>query len=170
MTTPLLFLALLLHPFHFTNAEVEWNPKTARVEVALRVNGSDLEQEIHRDTGRKIAVRKQMDASDQQWLARYIGQRLYVATSAEVQPDDAATSRLKWIGVEDDSGWTWLYFELIPPVKPQQLWLTNRLFLEMHPTHVNYVSFLSAGKRQTLRCSRENPSVRCPLEVDPPRE
>lgn len=170
MTAPLLFAAVLLHPFHFTSAEVEWNPKTSRLEVALRVSGNDLEHEIQRDTERSITIGSQMTPSDQKRLARYVERHFYLAASSDAKPGQGETSRLKWVGTEDDAGWTWLYFELIPPENAGNLWLSNRLFLEMHPTHINYVSFLSAGKRQTLQCSRGNLVVRCPLESDAPRE
>src|SRR5687767_2105837 len=48
--------SLTAHPFHTTTAEMEFNAKTGRLEVSLRVLASDLEEALARE---EIADAKQ---------------------------------------------------------------------------------------------------------------
>ena len=132
------------HPFHISSAEVEFNPKSDRLQVSLKVQAIDFEQALSKMDGQRSKL-EQADADE--LIVAYLARHFYLTPqpdvaeqaentsegSAENPPSEAPTegpltansssldsspssSRVHWVGRELKGAWLWLYFELeIPP-------------------------------------------------------
>ncbi len=141
------------HEYHVSLAEVEHNPETGHLEVALKVLPEDLEEAVSGTRG--TAVRLEADGADE-LLAAYLESRFRVRDPAgEAQP-------LTWVGKEVSHREAWLYFEV--PVEPGVAWtLENRMLFDVHPGQVNTVLFRAAGSLSTWTFTARSGPVELPI-------
>ncbi len=126
------------HPFHVSTAEVEFNPKTKRLEVGLKCQTTDLERALRLMSGKKLDLESdpQVDAL----ITRYVSENFYLAVrpksiknesgintsknsegetnlpNASVQEfPEPPKDPIKFVGKEFETKWIWVYFELQPP-------------------------------------------------------
>ena len=69
------------HPYHVSLAEVNWNAKSQKFEVALCLWPAVLEKALARQTGRSIDLEK--EANIDQLLETYIGKRFTIVSTTE---------------------------------------------------------------------------------------
>jgi hypothetical protein len=141
------------HPYSTSRAEVDWNEKTGRFEVALAVLPEELVQMV--ETGRRSSERFLLNATAEcdAEIADYL-RRHFVA----VIPNGEQSS-LEWVGKEISFEATWLYFELAfknPPTTLQGLAFKVDLGLELSHEHVNAVQIRYSEDRRGLLFSRLN--------------
>ncbi|WP_413431296.1 DUF6702 family protein [Crateriforma spongiae] len=114
-----LFGLLFLHPVHATEAEVEFNAKSNRLEVALRLDV--LDAELIDKIASRISVpdakpepTAMRDGNDET-LSLPTRQRLvYLARNFGIgaEPTGDAAGRYHWVGEEPDGAYVWWYFEI----------------------------------------------------------
>ena len=169
------------HPFHISSAEVEYDPKTDRLQVSLKVQALDIEQALSQLASQRIKL-EQADADE--LLVDYISGHFYLAlqgASAEQAASNlessleeplpslqGSRSRVHWLGRELKGAWLWLYFELEIPQPdatrsdPQrareELQLINTVLCETNSRQINTVSVRHAGQRTTLKMTSQQPS------------
>jgi hypothetical protein len=141
------------HPYSTSRAEVDWNEKTGRFEVALAVLPEELVQMV--ETGRRSSERFLLNATAEcdAEIAAYL-KRHFVA----VIPNGEQSS-LEWVGKEISFEATWLYFELAfeqPPATLEGLVFKVDLGLELSHEHVNAVQVRYTEDRRGLLFSRLN--------------
>ena len=88
------------HPYHVSMAEVNWNPKTQKFEVALCLWPADLEKALARQTGRPIDLAKEPDVD--RLIEAYVAKRFTIHSTPQTaertepqqaqQPSGEATS------------------------------------------------------------------------------
>ena len=61
------------HPYHVSLAEVNWNPKSQKFEVALCLWPADLEKALAQQTGRPIDLAKEPDVD--RLIEAYVAKR-----------------------------------------------------------------------------------------------
>ncbi|MEO8268632.1 MAG: DUF6702 family protein [Aureliella sp.] len=134
------------HPFHISSAEVEFNPKTDRLQVSLKLQAIDFEQAL----SKMIGERSKLDQDNaEELIVVYLARHFYLTPSpatadqaentaerpakiaqSEASGEDPSTpdtssesafqssSRVHWVGRELKGAWLWLYFELeLPPAR-----------------------------------------------------
>ena len=69
------------HPYHVSLAEVNWNAKSNKFEVALCLWPADLEKALARQTGRPIDLEK--EANIDQLMEAYIGKQFTIHSTNE---------------------------------------------------------------------------------------
>ena len=69
------------HPYHVSLAEVNWNTKSHKFEVALCLWPADLEKALARQTGRPIDLEK--EANIDQLMEAYIGKQFTIHSTNE---------------------------------------------------------------------------------------
>ncbi len=149
MHLSLLYL-MLVHPVHETVAEIEWNPKTHRMEVALRLDILD-EQWLAKQHSKAT---KEPDAT-KNWRLNYLEQKFRVTepTTAE----HPLTSSYHWIGREQKGPHAWWYFEIEPTNKTKPAWIQQRMLEEREPNYTHRVLILGdPGKRSLNLTPRKN--------------
>ncbi len=124
------------HPFHATQAEVEWNPESQRFEVALSLWPVDVEGVLRDDPELRKQVPETIDLDDpkqheplDEALRRYVESRfaLVILPPADSGADDAGETTevpaaelgprraaVEWLGFEIEQDSLWCYFELVP--------------------------------------------------------
>ena len=138
----------MAHPFHVSIGEAEWNPKTRRLEVALRVHPADLDRALRKaDRDRQQPPTLEGD----QRISRYL-QSVFV-----VRYRDGAALKFTWIGKELSVKSAWLYFEIELPNGLDGALISNRLFFEIEKKQTNTVNFTVGERRESLSFSAERP-------------
>lgn len=119
----LLFLLLgaMVHPFHATSGEMQWNAETGCVEVALRIDVLDerwLKEQAKRRSGQANAPAK--------WELSCLKQHLLFdpkpKTPSKEKPGAFESRPLRWVGQKEEGAYVWWFFEVvcedgIPPRK-----------------------------------------------------
>ncbi len=150
----------MAHPFHLCVGHMRWNADNNVWEVALRIDPGDLETAIASElsTPENVQYVDRSDSKFSEQLTEYLG-RYFVLwrTDKEVSPKEFAElldasakpspqgkeesestkpasdrSTLKWVGMEQEKGWLWVYVELTPPpFEPEKhrLWMVHQLLL-----------------------------------------
>jgi hypothetical protein len=152
---------------------MQWNPSEKHWEVSLRMHPHDLEQALQAIHGKTVSQEQQ---DFQELATNFLSHQFFLIplpksiTPAEAnerikqipltRPSiEASTntnlSQLQWIGMENERGWLWIHFELIPPpsMEPNdQLHLAHRIFLDRIEKQENSVAILfSRTDRSSLQ-------------------
>ena len=157
-----LLCLMLVHPVHETVAELEWNPKTHRMEVALRLEILDAQwlakqhakANTSPDTSPDASPDKNADPANN-WRLKYLEQKFRVTKpSGAGQP---LTSSYHWIGREQKGPHVWWYFEIEPTDKTKPQWVQQRMLEDREPNYTHRVLILGdPGKRSLNLTSRKN--------------
>ena len=105
---PAAAMIAISHPIHSSIAEAEWNPDSQRFEVALKLNGLELEHELSALENRSINVETTPNAEE--IVCKYVTGRLSITTGTHTG------CRLHWVGMDVEIKDVWLYFELQPVI------------------------------------------------------
>ncbi|MEZ6043805.1 MAG: DUF6702 family protein [Planctomycetaceae bacterium] len=170
--------ASVLHPFHSSIAEAEWNSETSRFEVALKLNGAEFEQELSQLHNRRINIETSEGAEE--IVRSYVQQRFCMATASHPH------CRMHWAGMEVAIRDVWLYFEVEPavsqvvdtsvtkpdpqddlpatsettsPVSLSEIKITNSLLTTSRPEQVNLVTVLVDRKRHSTHFTSTQKTV-----------
>ena len=161
------------HPFHISVAEVELNEETKRLEVSLKVHASDLERSLELMHGKTVDVEK--DAIDKQ-VENFIDQFFYLlpaSTAMElekrasseqepVEPKEFPRTECRYVGMELETSWMWLYFELDMPETKEPLAIVDAVFLDRIDKQINTVTFRVDNKRHALKLTKKQPWAKTP--------
>jgi hypothetical protein len=107
---------------HETVSEVQWNKKSKRVEVALRLDILD-EQWIET---------RFSDDTEEDWRGEFLASRIGFDERDANRADSKASSHpIKWIGRKEEGGHVWWFFEAVckdgkPPTSIQMRLLFDR--------------------------------------------
>jgi len=147
------------HPFHLSTSEIERNAKTGKLEVSLKIHGSDLERALGEPAGKRVSIGE--DGAANALIEKYLDSHFYFETdvrarkrkgsensSSPEQPNSepaqdelAATkstkndkapkkSTAKVLGTEFRNNWLWVYFEVtLPKDKPEKSWQLTNALL-----------------------------------------
>lgn len=190
-------MAFAPHPFHVCIGQMEWNDSD-RWEVALRVHPQDLERELSKVVGKSISieddsfpelvtdflngqffiVRFPADLSRQELDERLSEMSKETQRKADINAkvdaaegttlQDPIRSYLKWVGIESERGWIWIYLELFPPRSESATgsrdWLVHQLFLETVERQENSVVIYpqprtTSTKKYSLQFKKGQPSA-----------
>ena len=141
-----LLLTMLLHPFHETVAEIEWNEKTKRVEVALRI--SILDQQW-------IEQQSKPDAKARVWAVDYLKKHFQVG-----RQNKRSAARYHWVGRQTRGSHVWWYFEIELENGDRPETISQRILFDRHEGYVNRVILLGKKSRRAVTLTIEQPEAR----------
>ncbi len=176
--------SVVAHPFHISTAEVEYDVKTDRLQVSLKLQAIDLEQLLSQTAGERVSI-EQADTPER--ITELLNRTFFLASN-ETVPTQAATatsshgspsrdtissapefqsqettqhtrSKVHWVGQELKGAWLWIYFELELPTARAQLQLFNTVLFEATDSQINTVSVRHGKQRTTLKFSIKQPSA-----------
>jgi hypothetical protein len=139
------------HPYSTSRAEVDWNEKTGRFEVALAVLPEELVQMVEADRRGSERFLLNAAAGCDAEIADYLRKHFVAALPS------GEAARLEWVGKEIAFEAAWLYFELAfeqPPATLEGLVFKVDLGLELSHEHVNAVQVRYSEDRRGLLFSR----------------
>ena len=145
---PILLVALL-HPVHETVSEVEWNPTSRRLEVAMRLDVLD-EQWLRRQSNAR-------DSEYSRWATAYLRRHFRITLPAKKGEPDSA--RYHWIGRDEEGSHAWWYFEIEPRDGQKPTWIEVRTLLERDESYVNRILVLGRAPRRALTLTIQQPKA-----------
>ena len=137
------------HPSHVSIAQAEFNPKTKKLEIALRVHAVDLERAIQASNKKRVNLDKSKAS------AKVVA--AYVAKTFLVTPAKGKQKEIEWVGMELQIKYAWLYFEVPLPEGIEGTKFSNRMFFEHLPNQANTINFKSAKKRTSIISTKAKP-------------
>lgn len=180
-----------MHPFHMSTAELELNPKSGKLEVALKIHGDDLQRALTPLAGGK-RVSISDDSKTNALIRSYLNSHfVVVAQEADLKAiesveaagsagklDPAERSPLlsscKVLGNEFRDNWLWVYFEIELPELNEEPVLLNSLLLDVTEGQINVVQLRNRNGRTALRTTASKRTVTFPpkwlskeLAIDP---
>lgn len=149
-----LLLAVLLHPVHETVAEIEWNSKTGRLEVALRLSVLD-EQWIERQAGSKGSV--------QVWATKYLESRFRIDPNAG-KDEKKKSATYHWVGRQQQGSHVWWYFEIEPREQKRPSVISQKMLFDRNEGYVNGVVVLTKKTRRAVTLTASKPQAKLVFE------
>ena len=144
-----LLCLLLVHPVHETVAEIEWNPKSHRVEVALRLDILDEQWLAQQETQIKAG---------KNWRLKYVEQKFRVTKAGDgSQP---LTSSYHWVGRQQKGPHVWWFFEIEPTDRSQPEWIQQRMLEEREPNYTHRVLILGVSGKPSLNLTTRKNKAR----------
>ena len=143
-----LLLALIMHPFHVSLTEAEWNAEAKRFELAMRLDPRDLHRALSSHAGEPIHVERTEPDKLRAAIMRYVRAKFPVVDSQGRKAD------WHWVGLENETKHVWLYLELQPPETAEELIWSNQMIHEIEPSQVNTIILREGSEKQTLTFSR----------------
>ena len=145
-----LLCLVLVHPVHETVAEIQWNPTTRRMEVALRLDILD-EQWLARQHSQANTKTEAV----KNWRLKYLEQKFRV--TEPTRSGHSPSSSYHWIGREQKGPHVWWYFEIEPTKKNRPQWIQQRMLEEREPNYTHRILILGdPGKRSLNLTHRKN--------------
>lgn len=160
------------HPGHTQVTEVEWNAKSGRFEVAMKLNAVALEDSVSLGHGKRFRLESSASVEDAlaKWLPRHF--QIHTGKSSE-------RGSIRWVGHELELHTVWLFFEYIPAAQvasPQAVGLNqprqpradggsgtsdvkveNRCLFDVRPETSHLVSLRSGQSVQQRHCDGKQP-------------
>ena len=140
------------HPFHASIAEAEWNAKSGRLEVSLRVTPNDLERAIRQRTKERVQLEDSKSAD------RLIQD--YLREVMRVEGQGGRKHKLVWVGKEVSVKEAWLHFEIEMPHGPHGALISNRVLFDVQKEQINTINVRWKDQRKSLRFTRQKPQQR----------
>ena len=134
-------VALAVHPYHVSLTEIERNPKSGNLEIAMCLWPNDVELALKKMEKRPIDLDKEKNLDE--LLERYISRQF------ELELDGKKSSKIRWVGHETDNKQTWVYFE-IPAQSASRFELKNRVFFELNDDQQNEIRIRTSKHHRSL--------------------
>ena len=153
---------VLLHPFHVSISEAEWNSESKRFEISMRLDPRDLTLALAKLSGEKVDLENGPENVLKEHLVAYLSKKFKVeerpVESNSTTSEGSTQARWRVVGIENEPRYVWLYLELETRKPPRSLHLSNQMLFEIAPSQVNTIVLGKGKTRQTLLFSRRLPS------------
>lgn len=140
------FRTAILHPFHVSASEIEYNAKEKQLEISSKIFTDDFENVLERlyktkaDFNNKT-VKPQMDAL----VTQYITAHLSVRTNGRLLP-------LKFFGWEVDHEAVYVYTTAAAPnFDTKNITVENTILYDLFEDQQNIVHFIVNGNRKSSK-------------------
>lgn len=135
---------VVLHAFHTSLTEIQYNAKDKSLEITIRLFTDDLENALTKlNNGQKIMVGGKNDNSDAV-LNKYIQQHFAILTPQKQK------KTLNYLGKELEGDATWVYVEVPESQVVKGHILYNDIMQELFDDQTNLVNFFYAGSKKTF--------------------
>lgn len=138
-----------IHPFHVSIAEIEFNPKSGKLEIALRVWPEDLEKALNRAAGKESEINLDSTPDLDQKIADYLKSKI------QIKDPTGKSCPFTWVGKEIEIKHAWLYFEIETKTEPVKFQFSNSIFFELQDDQVNLFHIKTKDRRATLTFKRD---------------
>lgn len=133
---------VLMHDFHVSVCEIQFDEKSRALEVTHRIFLDDLEETLKNWSGdRKIDVLAPSDSLKfQEMLGKYIMGNFSISTNGK-------KSGLRYLGSEIEDDVMYCYIEVTGVKKLKSLGVENTILMEQFDDQVNLVHILRKGEK-----------------------
>lgn len=146
MISFLLFLWLQAHAFHISRTEINYNVEQSSVQMTLSIFIDDLESALDkRGIKSPYLGTDKENAKGDQWITEYLKENLVLKSKGAV---------LEWnyLGKEhsDDKIAFWIYLEAENVVGLENLFVSNKVLIEIFDDQKNIVSIKRSRKQMDM--------------------
>ena len=134
----LLFLFLLLHPYHVSVTEVRFDEEVQSVQITERIFIDDLEEALRKANNDGKFVLMDDSLISHQYLKTYFEQNFVTAVNGK-------TISYDYLGAEVEDDVIWCYIEITGVESLQSIKLTNSIMTEVFDDQKNLVHFAPVG-------------------------
>lgn len=140
----------IVHPFHVSINEIEFNNKENSIEITKKVFTDDLERGL-KNSGNSIFISKNNDSQLESLLQEYLNEKFKINVNGKVE-------KLIFIGyeIEEDAVWCYLQIEKVKNIKKLDVYDTT--LFEIFPDQVNLVHFRYNDEVKSFKLDQKNPS------------
>ena len=145
------------HPVHQSTAEVEFNPKSKKLEISLTVDVNDLELALTRQCDRAISMDKTPPDEFNAQTILYLGKNFQVTDAA------GNVAKIEWTGrelvtesVKSADPSVRLFFQVPLPGGMATAKLRHAVFCALFKDQINLVHLRQDQTRQELRFSKDD--------------
>lgn len=151
--------AFASHPFHVTRAEIEYNAKRKKFEVAICVWPEDLAKAVSKMEDRTINIDTETETNRDKVFHKYVAQKFKFISQSNNDSEKSAAATIRWIGSELEVKQGWLYFEVEAKAAATSWSIENRMFFELNDDQLNQVQVRNGKLMESQTLSGQQPSV-----------
>lgn len=144
----LLFLFLLLHPYHVSVTEVRFDEEVQSVQITERIFIDDLEEALRKANNDGKFVLMDDSLISHQYLKTYFEQNFVTAVNGK-------TISYDYLGAEVEDDVIWCYIEITGVESLQSIKLTNSIMTEVFDDQKNLVHFKIGGEKKSFILSNK---------------
>jgi hypothetical protein len=148
VTTVIIYIILYflgcVHPIHVSVTEIQYNSKTKKTEVALKVFSDDMELAIEQMQGKKVNLSNVANDLQLQNLIETYSSKHFAIIDSKSQK-----VALCYIGMETDHESLWIYAETLKPVRSISFTVFNNFFSELYDDQSNLTHFKYDGNKKS---------------------
>ena len=144
----LLFLFLLLHPYHVSVTEVRFDEEVQSVQITERIFIDDLEEALRKANNDEKFVLMDDSLISHQYLKTYFEQNFVTAVNGK-------TISYDYLGAEVEDDVIWCYIEITGVESLQSIKLTNSIMTEVFDDQKNLVHFKIGGEKKIFILSNK---------------
>jgi len=144
--------SLLLHPFHVSVCEIEYDEETKALQISERVFLDDLEETLNKVYNVRIDV---VNPENKAYLDSLIQE--YMMNHLKITIDGKQKKR-KYIGHEIEQDALWCYIEYYGVKKMKSVSITNTIFFELYDDQNTLIHFNYNGKTKSKRLTITKPT------------
>jgi len=135
---------LSAHPFKASVTELNFNDRSGRLELTVKLFTDDLEECVREKTGKLLFLdtKKEIPEAGRE-IAQYLGSGLVIKL-------DGKPVEFEFLGKEYESDVTWCYLESGPITFPSEVYVHNSIMTERYPTQSNIVHIQAGKQRKSL--------------------
>ena len=147
--TYILMLKLLLHPFYVSITEIEYNPASQSLEIAMKIFVDDLNTAMETHLPERIWLGDSQENTQANLLLQQ-----YLLNRVQIKVNETPVT-FQWIGreIEEDACWVYLEVPKIPTLN--SLEISHRLLMEVFPGQSNIVHIRKDKEVKSLTLRKE---------------
>ena len=132
------------HDYHASITDIEYNPRTQSLEVAVKVFMDDLEDALSRQAKSKITYSSSSVAVKEQLSD-------YLKTNLAFELEKGKPLKAKILGSEEDADVVWIYVE-VPVQQPAltHLYVKNAILTDLFSDQMNIVNVNYKGETESV--------------------
>ncbi len=138
-----------------------FDPESRMLQLMIRFDSEHLEDYLSRILGERVIVEDPV-------AQRHVGSM--VGAAVRLLKPDGSSRELDWVGMENETPWTYVYVQFPVPRETDGLRLRNTLFLDADPEAVNLVNLEVGEDVRTLRFAMDAQHHALTLPDAPERE
>lgn len=135
----------VLHPFHVSVTEIEYNASDKTLEISCKIFTDDFENVLKQNYKRKVDLINPTDKAAMDTLVKkYISSHLAIIVDGKPVP-------LTYIGFERDNEAVYGYLQGDNITSPKKIGITNKLMYDLFTDQINLMHVIVGGKRKSTK-------------------
>ena len=154
-TQLLIYISLLVvHPFHVSVCEIEFNAEQQSLEVQQSIFADDLEHALQSTYGlsKLDIMSKAAHDKNEEWIKKYVREHLIFEVAEK-------TLAFNWIGYQLQGHNIQCYFEFTNIPLASTIQVTNQILLPQFPKQKNMLHYKASDEIETTVLNRRKNSV-----------